>query len=334
MLRRPLAPSDLPPARADGHPLIELLLARRHEGSRRGERADGAVIALAIEGGGLRGVVSAGMCLLLEKAGLIAAIDVIYGTSSGALNGSFTAAGQAALGVTNYLDVANPQFANPLRLLSGRPLIDFDFLFDELIRRRKPYDLQGLAAGPSFRAMGVDLRTSALRVLGDFADVEELIGAVRVSCSLPLLAQSPVYFRGVPMADGSLLESMPYASAIAGGASHVLVLRSRPATYRKDRYPRALIEFARRSAHPAVAPLMRARPQRYNAEAEHLQRIAAGDPHLLQIAPAPGVARVAQFERSGQAVRAALQEGVAAAARSFGLSAPEVLWQPEIYTGS
>jgi hypothetical protein len=43
-------------------------------------------------------VISAGRCLLLEKAGLVDAVDVIYGTSSGALNGSFTAAGQAALG--------------------------------------------------------------------------------------------------------------------------------------------------------------------------------------------------------------------------------------------
>jgi predicted acylesterase/phospholipase RssA len=74
------------------------MLARILDGSRRGARTDQAVIALAIEAGGSRGVISAGRCLLLEKAGLVDAVDVIYGTSSGALNGSFTAAGQAALG--------------------------------------------------------------------------------------------------------------------------------------------------------------------------------------------------------------------------------------------
>ncbi len=77
------------------------MLTRVADGSRRGARSDGALIALAIEGGGSRGVVSAGMCVLLEKVGLIDAVDLIYGTSSGALNGSFTAAGQAALGSTN-----------------------------------------------------------------------------------------------------------------------------------------------------------------------------------------------------------------------------------------
>lgn len=64
------------------------MLTRVADASRRGARADRAIIALAIEGGGSRGVISAGMCLLLEKAGLIDAVDVIYGTSSGALNGS------------------------------------------------------------------------------------------------------------------------------------------------------------------------------------------------------------------------------------------------------
>ncbi len=262
-LRGALSRDAVPTPRGDGHPLIELMLARVAEASRRGARTDRAVIALAIEGGGSRGVISAGMCLRLEKAGLIDAVDVIYGTSSGALNGSFTAAGQAALGSTNYLDTANPQFANPLRMLAGHAVIDFDFLFDELISNRKPYDVEGLAAGPSFRALGVDLTSSTPRVLRDFADVEELMDAVRVSCSLPLLSDGPISFRGRPMADGSLIESMPYATALAEEATHVLVLRSRSSDFRRDPYPRALIELVRRTAHPAVAPMMQARPDRY-----------------------------------------------------------------------
>jgi len=307
------------------------MLTRLAEGSRRGARSDRAVIALAIEGGGLRGVISAGMCLLLEKAGLIDAVDLIYGTSSGALNGSFTAAGQAALGSTNYLDAANPQFANPLRMLAGRAVIDFDFLFDELIRNRKPLYPEGLARGPSFRALGVDLESSRLEVLRDFADIEELMAAVRVSCSLPLLSDAPVSFRGKPMADGSLIESMPFTTAMSEEATHVLVLRSRPARHREDHYPRALIELARRTAHPAIAPLMRDRPDRYNAEAEHLERVGADEPSLLQVAPPIDGPRIRQLEPSGQLIRQGLIAGAASAAAAFGLPPVGVLWQPEVY---
>ena len=330
-LRRTIAQNAIGATPGDGHPLIELMLARLTEGSRRGARTDGAVIALAVEGGGSCGVLSGGMCLLLEQTGLISTVDVIYGASSGALNGSFTAAGQTALGATNYLDVASRQFANPLRLLTGRAVVDFDFLFDELICSRKPYDLQGLAAGPDFRALCVDLATSSLRVLTDFADTQELTDAVRASCSLPLLADPPAPFRGRQLADGSLIESIPYSTALREGATHVLVLRSHSEAYRHDQYPRALIELARRAAHPAIAPLMQERPDRYNAEAEYLSRIGAGEPGLLQIAPPEDTPRIGLLEYSGQAIRDGLAAGARAAAAAVGLPPVEVLWQPELY---
>ncbi len=315
------------------------MLTRLAAGSRRGRRTDRAVVGLAIEGGGLRGVVSAGMCVLLEKAGLIDAVDVIYGTSSGALNGSFTAAGQAAAGSTNYLDTGSPQFANPFRMLTGRAVLDLDFLFEELIFNRTPYDLEGLAAGPSFRAVSVNLTTAELAVLRDFADIGELMTAVRASCSVPLLSDAPVSFRGEPMSDGSLIESVPYPAAQAGGATHVLVLRSYPAGHRMDDYPRALLELARRTAHPAIAPLLRVRPERYNADVEHLEHAGADEPGLLQITPPAGAAHlplvgtpgVGQLEHSARAIRQALLVGATAAATAFGLPAVDVLWQPEVY---
>ncbi len=329
-LRRSLTPDDLPGPDRTRHPVIELMLARAAAGSRRGERSDGAVIALAVEGGGLRGAVSAGMCVVLEQLGLIDAVDTIYGTSSGALNGSFTAAGQAALGSANYLDTASLRFANPLRVLRGRPALDFDLLFDDLIGRRRPYSVEGLETGPAFCAIAVDLTTSEVRVLGDFEDVEELISAVRVSCSLPLLSGPTALYRGTPMGDGGLIESIPFASALADGATHVLALRSRPRDYRRSPYPRPLIEIIRRTRHPALAPLMLDLPDRYNAEAERLDS-AGEDSALMQIAPAPGSASVGQLEHSRTAVLQGFSAGAVAVADAFGLPRLDLLWQPEVY---
>src|SRR5579884_1045659 len=83
-------------------PVIDLMYQRKLSGSQRGDRQDGRVVAIASEGGGIAGVVPAGMLNFLEKTGLIDTIDVIYGSSSGALNGSYTASGQAELGACNY----------------------------------------------------------------------------------------------------------------------------------------------------------------------------------------------------------------------------------------
>ena len=64
-------------------PVLRVLLERARAGSRPSERADDHVVCLPIEGGGMRGAVSAGMCVVLEAAGLAGAFDRIYGVSAG-----------------------------------------------------------------------------------------------------------------------------------------------------------------------------------------------------------------------------------------------------------
>ena len=88
-------------------PVLKIVLERAEAGSRPGARADHRTVCLAIEGGGMRGAVSGGMCVLLEAARLVGAFDRIYGVSAGAMNGGATAMGQAALGATHYQDAAS-----------------------------------------------------------------------------------------------------------------------------------------------------------------------------------------------------------------------------------
>src|SRR5690349_9712640 len=72
------------------HPVRQVLLARRERGSRTGRRDDPFKVGLAIEGGGMRGVVSAAM--LTAVTGDVRAVDVpVAGcrrTESGGLNRS------------------------------------------------------------------------------------------------------------------------------------------------------------------------------------------------------------------------------------------------------
>jgi hypothetical protein len=52
-----------------GGQVLRLLRDRVRAGSRPGQRADGHRIVLAIEGGGMRGTITAGMALALQEAG-------------------------------------------------------------------------------------------------------------------------------------------------------------------------------------------------------------------------------------------------------------------------
>lgn len=105
-------------------PVLRIVLDRARSGSRPLDRSDPHRVCLAIEGGGMRGAVSAGMCVVLEAAVLVPAIDRIYGVSAGALNGWGTVAGQVALGVTHYHDAVSYGVINRMRPLVGRPVIE------------------------------------------------------------------------------------------------------------------------------------------------------------------------------------------------------------------
>src|SRR4051812_48295489 len=180
-------------------PVLGLLLARAEA---RGTGGDPHRLCLAIEGGGMRGGVAAGMCTVLEAAGLMPCFDRIYGCSAGALTGTFAAAGLATRWALGFHHLAARRFIDPLRALRGRPVIDLGWLFEEMIPNRLPLVRRTGRGGPVLRALAVSAPEPALRVLRDFTSVEEQLQAVRASCSVPVLAGPPTVFRGEPMWDG------------------------------------------------------------------------------------------------------------------------------------
>lgn len=311
-------------------PVLRVILRRASEGSEPGRREDGHLVCLAIEGGGMRGAVSAGMCVVLEAAGLTGAFDRIYGVSAGALNAWGTAAGQAALSASHYRDAVARHVVRPTGPLRGRPLVDFDLLFGELIAGRRPPSGPSVAPAPEFRALATSLETMTLRVLGDLESLDDLIRAVRASSFLPRFAGEPPVFRGEPMADGSLIEPIPFTTAVREGATHVLVLRSRPTGYRRAPYSELGPVFAVRDDQKLVE-LLRSRHRVYNRQAEELERGRhVSGVHLDQIAVPDDVRLVAPLQANAERVTDALGEG----ARAMGLSVltrpVELSWQPVV----
>jgi predicted patatin/cPLA2 family phospholipase len=308
--------------------VLRVLLERARSGSVPGRRTDGHVVCLAVEGGGMRGAVTAGMGVLLEAAGLAAAFDRVYGVSAGALNAAALAAGQAAMSSTHYQDAATRRVVNPARPLRGRPVVDLDFVFGELIGRRKPLSLARMASGPAFGAIATSLEDGGVRVLRDFADAGELVHALRTSASLPALGGSPPVFRGERMIDGGVAEPLPFTTAIREGATHVLVLRSRPAGYRRPRYGDLAARLALRRS-PEIARLLAEHAGTYNRQADELAELSKRpDAAVMQIAVADGTALIRRLETSGEGVIEALRLGAAACAGAVLTEPVDLCWQP------
>lgn len=312
-------------------PVLRVILERARSGSSPRAREDDHVVCLAIEGGGMRAAVTAGMCVVLEAAGLTRTFDRIYGVSAGALNGWATAAGQAALGATHYEDAVDEGVVDRIGPLRGRPLVDFDLLFEELILARKPLSFERLAEGPTFHVLATSLETMSLRVLSDFAAPGELADAVRASAALPRFAGLPPVFRGERMVDGSLIEPLPFRSALRQGATHVLLLRSRPARYRRGPFRELGEAFAVRD-NPRLVEVLRARQRIYNRDAAALQ--AGADyrgAYVRQVTVPDNTRLVAPLEANRARVTAAIRHGADAMAQAVLTQPVDLRWQPVVY---
>ncbi|VEU33831.1 unnamed protein product [Pseudo-nitzschia multistriata] len=87
------------------HAVRDLIKERFVNGTTPGHRLpeDKATLALAIEGGGMRGCVSAGMVAALTALGLSDTVDSIYGSSAGSVVGAYMVSRQVCLDV--YVDI-------------------------------------------------------------------------------------------------------------------------------------------------------------------------------------------------------------------------------------
>ena len=212
------------------HPVLELLARRAERAERATAPGDGARLALAIEGGGMRGVVSAGMTAAIELLGLTACFDLVVGTSAGALNGAGLLAGVADACCNAYHAVfTTRRFINPYRLLIGRAAVDVAFTLDHADETLDAARHQRTAASAiPLHCVAVDVDQAAAVRLSELHCVEELRAALLASTRMPWVGGPPVPFRGRRFLDGGLAESIPYRTAVALGATHVLVLQTRP----------------------------------------------------------------------------------------------------------
>jgi predicted acylesterase/phospholipase RssA len=112
--------------------------------------------------------------------------------------------------------------------------------------------------------------------------------------------------------DGGLGAAIPVAEALAAGASHVLVLQTRPhGVPRKgvSRIADRLIERQLRRLNPALVTLYRERLDWYERVVEDIARRSTqpegGPPYVLGVRPPAGSAVVGQLERRPAVLAAA-----------------------------
>ncbi len=342
MLRRFVPDPFLAPASMTGdqrtHPVIEAIIRRREDGSQPGERTDDRRIALVIEGGGMRGVVSAGMTAAIEQLGLLAAFDEVHGASAGAFNAAFLLAGQAAYLTALYPHgFGNPQFVSLRRALRGGALFDLDYVIGDIWRRQRPLRTERiLTAAIALHCTATDADRAEIVDLTDLRDGDEIRDALRASGRLPWLAGPPVSFRGRRLLDATLAEAIPVHAA-RRTATDMLVLQTRPHGIQHTPLSSGVASLTDRyleKLNPDLVHLRRDRSERYDRLSASLAA-QAGDrtaaPAVCVIRPPAGTLLVGQLENRMTALAAAGSHGFRAAWMALAGEDPELLSVPQAY---
>jgi predicted patatin/cPLA2 family phospholipase len=281
-------------------------------------------VGLAVEGGGVRGVVSAAMLCALEGLGFADAFDDIYACSAGAVNAAYFINRKTWFPLTIYFDdLSTGEFLNFRRILLHKAVMDLDYVFSNVLVKRKPLDYEKIInARQRFHVMVTDVDALKPLDVSEFTSVDDLRSAIVASTWLPVATKGTAIFRGGRAIDGGVLRHHPFRAAIADGCTHILSLSTRPIGP-----PRTRISITNRFA---ARSLERMRPglgrgfidsvkEYVNKDMPYLARSRKNpeeNPPVLDFAPLPGTPEIKRHELD----RSLLLDGARSAYRAVHLA--------------
>ncbi|MBO1759385.1 patatin family protein [Dermacoccus nishinomiyaensis] len=291
--------------------VLDVMRHRRDNSSQPLRRHDHARVTVVLEGGSSRAAYGGGMVAELEARDLLTTVDAVYGASAGALNGAWLICGRARANLHGWWA---PESMNatirPSNALRRKPVVDTDVIVYDLYENVTPMGFEEiLASDVEYHPIATDAASGdAVDLAPMIHDKASLQDALRATARLPVLGGAPVEIDGRRFIDGGIAENIPVETALAQGATHVLVLRTKAPSL--DLSPDKAVEkrlVARwMSRH---APGASAAWTRRNLRKQEIEHLMSHDDRVTQVAPPADVARISVVGRAQDVQRRAVQDG-------------------------
>ncbi|WBW98752.1 patatin-like phospholipase family protein [Oceanirhabdus sp. W0125-5] len=195
--------------------------------------------ALVLEGGGIRGVFSAGVLdFFLDKQ---LHFPYITGVSAGACNAFSYISKQRTLNHKIFTDfLRDKRYASVRNLIKTGNVFNMDTIFQDLQGKLLPFDYDAFKTSEQELVIGATNMLNGETVYfnkSDYLDnINHLFNATKASSSLPFYSQI-VKFEGYDLLDGGLSDPVPYKKALELHKKAVVVL-TRDSTFRQKPYRR------------------------------------------------------------------------------------------------
>lgn len=260
---------------------------------------------LVLEGGGIRGIYTAGVldCFLEENI----QIDALFGVSAGIVNGINYISGQKGRSLKVNIDyIKDKRYLSFYSLLTTGDIFGVDFCYNILPNKLIPFDYQAFQ----------NCQTKCFAVVSNLVtghaeyklcrDMHKDLDYIRASASLPLVSRT-VNINGSPYLDGGICDSIPLAASIRHGYKKNIVILTRPYGYRKS--PSHMLPAVAHTYrnYPKFVQAYKARHIHYNHALEFVaKQEAKGDAFVLRPSK---LLKVNRLEKNPDRIRAMYRLG-------------------------
>jgi len=271
--------------------------------------------ALVVEGGGMRGVFSAGVLKAFGEAEFDP-FDLYIGVSAGACNLASHLAGQYDRNLHIILKYSSTRrFINPWRFIAGGHFIDLDWLWEITIKECR-LDLDRIFSHLEHNRKEFIITATSLEsgepvyLAPNSATLEHYI---KISSALPVFYRDTLFTGFEYALDGGIADPIPVIEAYRRGADRITVLRSRTSGYVKDRdFATPLYPFLFRK-HPALLKKMEQRHRLYMESVNFINNPPAGV-EVFEAAPPEGL-KVSRITRNRELLLSGYKAGISAGGR-------------------
>ena len=188
---------------------------------------------LVLEGGGMRGVYTAGVleCFLEHEI----FFPYVVGVSAGACNAASYLSRQKGRNHTVNIEyVSDPRYISWRNFLKNRQFFGMEFIFDEIPNKLVPYDYESFYRNPAEFVIGTtDCNTGDPVYFSKEEYGKEMLTVLKASSSLPFIAQEITYKDKV-LLDGGISDPIPIKKAQEDGFRKNVVILTRNKGYQKQ----------------------------------------------------------------------------------------------------
>lgn len=246
---------------------------------------------LVLEGGGMRGIYTAGVLEWFLEQGI--EFSSCYGVSAGVCHlCSYLSKqkGRAYRVAVNYLK--DKHYFGSYSLLTTGDLFGVKMCYDEIPNRLDPFDYEAFKNYPGKAyAVITNIKTGKAEYYR-LRDIRRDIIAVRASSSLPLVARN-VRIGDNYYLDGGISDSIPIQKSILSGNRKNIVVLTKEEGYRRKPSSHLELVKLRYAKYPKVYELMKNRHMEYNNTLDYLEnQVKNGQAFVIRPKTDTGIGRI------------------------------------------